>query len=107
MREEKLHAIKDKIRDKQYRVTVHALERRIERKISLLEIDTAIASGEIIENYPQDKYGQSCMILGFTNAARPIHVQVSMEPVWIITCYDPSERPDEWSEDFKVRRKKP
>jgi hypothetical protein len=47
------------------------------------------------------------MILGFTNAARPIHVQVSMEPVWIITCYDPSERPDEWSEDFKVRRKKP
>jgi uncharacterized protein YeeX (DUF496 family) len=57
MREEKLQAIKDKIRDKQYRVTVHALERRIERKISLSEIDTAIASGEIIEDYPQDKYG--------------------------------------------------
>ena len=41
MREEKLQAIKDKIRDKQYRVTVHALERRIERKISLSDMDRA------------------------------------------------------------------
>lgn len=33
--------------------------------------------------------------------------QLQVIQVWIITCYDPSERPDEWSEDFKVRRRKP
>jgi hypothetical protein len=56
------------------------------------------------EDYPEDKYGPSCLILGFTKEDRPIHVQCSLEPVWIITCYDPSQKPLEWDEYFKERR---
>jgi len=32
---------------------------------------------ELIEDYPDYKYGPSCLILGFTHAGQPIHVQCS------------------------------
>jgi len=34
-----------------------------------------IAHGIIIENYPEDKYGPSCLIFGMTAERRPIHIQ--------------------------------
>lgn len=96
--------IRARVRAGEYRFTVHALERRIERAIDKTEIEEAILNGEIIEDYPEDKYGPSCLILGFTKEDRPLHVQCSLEPVWIITCYDPSKKPLEWDEYFKERR---
>jgi hypothetical protein len=47
------------------------------RRIRVQEIREAIANGQIIEDYPDDKYGPSCLILGFTTAQRPIHIQCS------------------------------
>lgn len=40
----------------------------------------AVAHGNIIEDYPDDKYGPSCLILGFTLAGRPLHSQCSYPP---------------------------
>ena len=56
-----------------------------------------------IEDYPEDKYGHSILIYGKTEKGRIIHVQCSVDPVWIITAYDPRLRPDEWESDFKRR----
>ncbi|KHE92336.1 hypothetical protein S225a_03100 [Candidatus Brocadiaceae bacterium S225] len=99
-----LEEIKSNVRDGKYRFTIHALERRIERDISKNEVEDSILNGEIIEEYPQDKYLPSCLILGYTRAKRPLHIQITCNPVWVITCYDPSEKPGEWSSDFKRRR---
>ncbi|MDR4496843.1 MAG: DUF4258 domain-containing protein [Candidatus Scalindua sp.] len=101
---ETLEVIKSHVKDGKYRFTIHALERRIERNISKKEIEDAIINGEIIEEYPQDKYLPSCLIMGYTREKRPLHIQITCDPVWVITCYDPSEKPDEWSSDFKHRR---
>ncbi|MDQ1354605.1 MAG: hypothetical protein QG657_4914 [Acidobacteriota bacterium] len=101
---EKMLSIRARVRAGEYRFTVHSLERRIERSINKTEIEEAIFGGEIIEDYPEDKYGPSCLILGFTNEGRPIHVQCSLEPVWVITCYDPSQKPLDWDEYFRKRR---
>jgi len=38
-----------------YRFTIHAFEPFVERNISPEEIKEIILSGEIIENYPEDK----------------------------------------------------
>jgi len=86
---------------------IHGFERCTERKISPNEIEDVIFSGEIIENYPQDKYGPSCLVFGITKAGSVLHVQCSIDPVWIITAYDPTLEPEEWDEDFKRRRRKP
>ena len=103
---EKILRIRLKVKSGEYRFTIHSLERRIERSIDKNEIEEAISNGDVIEDYPDDKYGPSCLILGFTKQERPVHVQCSLEPVWIITCYDPSESPSEWTENFKKRRQK-
>lgn len=102
--EKLLEEIKSNVKNENYRYTVHSLERRIERNISNVEVKKAIVGGEIIEMYPKDKYLPSCLVLGYSKKKRPLHIQVSFNPVWVITCYDPSERPDEWSSDFKQRR---
>ena len=99
-----LSEIRNKIIKKEYRLTVHCLERMVERDISRIEIEQAVISGEVIEDYPDDKYGPSCLVFGMTESGRSLHIQVSRDPVWVITVYDPSERPAEWSGDFRKRR---
>jgi hypothetical protein len=74
----------------------------IKRAIVRREVEEAILSGEIIEEYPDDKYSPSCLILGRTRQERMLHVQASLPPsVVIITTYEPD--PAEWI-DGKVRR---
>ena len=51
----------------------------------------------IIESYTDDKYGPNALLLGFTGAGRPLHIQVSLaetQGVKIVTIYEPD--PDEW-----------
>ncbi|MDO9548379.1 MAG: DUF4258 domain-containing protein [Candidatus Marinimicrobia bacterium] len=101
---DKIKKIKKDIIHKNYRFTLHSLERRIEREISKSEIEEAIKNGEIIEDYTGDKYSPSCLILGYTINGRPLHIQCSVDPVWIITCYDPSEQSNKWNNNYKKRR---
>jgi len=49
-------------------------------------------SMEIIEDYPDDKYSPSSLLLGFTYARRALHIQVSRidsDMLKIITLYEP------------------
>jgi hypothetical protein len=39
-----------------------------------------------------------------TEKERILHVQCSLNPVWIITAYDPTLNPEEWDANFKRRR---
>ena len=75
------------------------------RQIRVQEIREAIDECEIIEDYPNDKYGPSCLILGFTRSRRPLHIQCSYPSrpiVKIITLYEPDSL--RWI-DFKLRGK--
>ncbi|NER36435.1 MAG: DUF4258 domain-containing protein [Oscillatoria sp. SIO1A7] len=99
-----IEQIRDKIEQKRFELSEHALEQGIRRAIRVRELTEAIASGEIIEDYPNDKYGPSCLIFGFTRANRPLHVQCSYPSrpnLKIITLYEPAPRL--WI-DFKIRR---
>jgi len=51
--------IKKRVEIGEYRLTVHAFERCVERDISPEQIKSVILTGEIIESYPEDKYGLS------------------------------------------------
>ena len=88
----------------QFDFSRHAFKRAVERNFSEQEICTAGARAEIIEEYPEDKYSPSVLLLGFTSAGRPLHIQVSVaesETTRIITLYEPD--PAEWVE-FRTRR---
>ncbi|MFQ5861602.1 MAG: DUF4258 domain-containing protein [Candidatus Brocadiales bacterium] len=97
-----IEIIQAKIRDGEYRFSDHAVKKMIERTINRADVEEAVLSGEIIEEYPHDKYSPSCLIYGKTNKGRHMHVQISQPPsVVIITTYEPST--SEWV-DYKVRR---
>jgi len=82
--------IKDKIQKGEYRFSDHAVKRMISRCINRSEVEDVITRGEVIEEYPDDKYSPSCLIYGRTKKGRNLHVQVSLPPtVIIITVYEP------------------
>ena len=94
--------IQDKIEKSKYRFSGHAVKRMIEKAVGRQEVEEAILTGEIIEEYPRDKYSPSCLIYGKTRRERELHVQVSYPPtVVVITTYEPD--PKEWI-NGKVRR---
>ena len=99
-----IEEVRKKVKTADYRLTVHPLERYVERDIWPDELKEVILSGETIESYPEDKYGPSCLIWGITEKGRILHVQCSLNPVWIITAYDPTLNPEEWDTNFKRRR---
>jgi len=74
-----------------------------DRMITPDEIRKTVLLGEIIEEYPEDQRGESCLILNLTKN-RAIHVVCSpkIEYLAIITAYIPD--PEQWSSGFKVRR---
>ncbi len=98
-----LAQIQEIVENDQHGFTLHALERIIERDIRPIEIKEAILHGEIIECYPEDKFGPSCLVLGKC-VRKILHIQCSLNPVWIITAYDPALSPEKWDEDFKKRK---
>ncbi len=76
---------------------------RPDRLITTSEIHRVIEDGEVIEDYPEDVRGHSCLILGFGDDTRPIHIVCSPKDEYLalITAYLPDE--EEWSDDFRVR----
>jgi hypothetical protein len=87
-----VEGIRAKVLDGAYEFSQHALDQSIQRRISVAEVVQAIASCEILEDYPDDKYGPSCLVFGLASSGRPIHVQCShpSRPLLkIITIYEP------------------
>ena len=96
--------IKQRIRNGRYEYSQHATDQSIIRNISIEEVRDAVATRELIETYPEDKFGPSCLVLGFTTANRPLHIHCSYPSraiIKLITVYEPD--PTRWI-DFKVRR---
>ena len=102
---QKYDKIKEKVRNKLFEFSKHAVDQSIVRDISVKEICEAIYNGTIIEEYPDDKYGPSCLIFGQTIDNRPLHIQCSYperDLLKIITLYEPD--PEKWI-NFRIRRK--
>jgi len=96
--------IRAKIASDQFEFSKHPVDQAILRDISVQEICETIAAGVVIEAFPGDKYGPSCLLLGFTAIGRPLHVQCSDPPralVKIITLYEPD--PGQWI-DLRTRK---
>lgn len=101
-----IEEIRRKILEQEFEFSKHAVDQSILRKIRVQEVKEMIVNGEIIEDYPDDKYGASCLICGLTSSGRPIHLQCSYPSrplLKVITLYEPST--ERWSHNFTVRRR--
>ena len=85
----------------------HALRQmsRPDRMISAADVRRVVEAGDLIESYPDDARGHSCLLLGRVDDKRSIHVVCSPknEYLAVITAYVPSL--EEWESDLRTRRK--
>ena len=100
-------AIRRLVRSGKYEFSKHAERERQADQITVAKFEEALTQSEIIEEYPDDPRGPSCLALGFAGR-KPIHavcaVKTDPDEVLIITVYDPSKRPEKWTEDYRGRK---
>jgi len=98
-----LQEIQRQLQAGDFEFTRHAFKRAVERNISEEEIKEASITMEVIEDYPDDKYSPSCLLLGFTREERSLNIQVSRiesDVVKIITLYSNVS----FAQDIKPKR---
>ncbi len=103
--------IKQRIREGRYEVSIHAQQERLADDLDIEEIESAVLQGDLIEDYPTDPRGPSCLVGGLAGA-NPIHVVLGWaraknqsEPILrVITVFIP--RPPKWT-DIRTRGAKP
>ncbi len=99
-----IEEIRRKVRAGKYTISFTHTEKLRWRRIRAQDIETAIESGTIIEEYPSDPRGASCLVLGFVRE-RPLHTvyaRLEAEEILIVTAYEPDQ--GEWVDDWKTRK---
>ena len=76
-----------------------------DRMITAAEVREVVLQSDVIENYPDDARGHSCLLSGATSPGRIVHVVCSPKADYlaIITAYIPDAA--EWDETRRQRRK--
>jgi len=100
-----IDSIQELVSKREYLFTIHAGDRMTERHIAVEEVEQMLMSDgvEVIEDYPDDPRGASCLVLGVTGPGRPLHVHCTHPPgLAVITAYQPDA--SEWEDDFRKRR---
>ncbi len=82
---------------------VHAVQRMFKRYIYEEDVEHVLATGETVEDYPDDKPHPSRLMLGLVGS-RPIHIvsAASEHEIIIVTVYEPD--PLRWLPGFKKRK---
>lgn len=91
--------IRGKVRRREYDLSEHAHKERQEEQITIAEIEKTLLKGDIIEKYPKDPRGLSCLV-----ASKTLHAVCGMrgERLLIVTVYKP--KLPAWI-DWKTRTK--
>ena len=86
--------IRERVRRAEYLIKMHARQRMSKRGIWVVDVENALLTGRVIEDYPLDPRGHSCMVLGEDQAGNWLHVicNVSTDILAIVTAYYPEEQ---------------
>jgi hypothetical protein len=98
-----IHEIRQLIRQGAYEFSMHAQQERLAEDLDVTEVEEAITQGEILESYPHDPRGESCLMLGYAGI-KAIHAVLGWAKVRgeekrilrIITVYIPQS--PKWSD---------
>jgi hypothetical protein len=76
--------IREKVLDGQYQIKLHALQRINERGILPSEVKEALLDCSVVEDYPDDKRGHSCLVWGKIRGGKDLHLVCGLtdDAVW-------------------------
>jgi len=84
--------IKQCVGEEHYRYSLHGDRERLNDLLSLNDVEQALLSGRILEQYEDTGRGESCLVAGFSDTGKPVHVVCGRMGDWmvIITVYIPA-----------------
>ncbi len=111
-----LSGLQDAIRHDNLFVSPHALTEAIADQLAVDDIWASMlaSTAEVIEDYPADPRGPSCLLLSFVGG-QPVHTVVAFPSkryaarrkvqaiAFLVTVYRPDRRPHEWDADYRTR----
>jgi hypothetical protein len=56
----------------EYELSLHADEERLDEVLTVVDLEEALRAAELLEDYPEDPRGHSCLVLGYAKG-RPLH----------------------------------
>lgn len=85
--------IRAEVEQQTYEISLHADDERIADGLTIVQLEFVLLHCEIIEEYPEDPRGESCLVLGFTPEGSPVHVVCGKNPsghLILVTVYIPT-----------------
>jgi len=83
--------IKKCVEDRNYYFSHHGDRERMNDNLTISDIEESLVNGRILEEYPDDLRGISCLVVGFSYSGIPIHIVCGErnDKLVIITVYIP------------------
>jgi hypothetical protein len=87
----KIDWIQDHVKKGEYYFSKHGDQERQNDNLTVDEVEEALTTGRIMEQYEDTGRGESCLVAGFTERGKPVHAACGMRGDWlvIITVYVP------------------
>lgn len=83
--------ILEKIKRGEYYFSRHGDRERQNENLTIFEVEEALLSGRLLEEYDDTGRGESCLVVGFTSSGKPVHVVCGKRgrQLVVITVYIP------------------
>lgn len=82
----------DQVRVGNYYFSQHGDQERQNDNLTVTEVEEALLTGRILEQYDDTGRGESCLVVGFTETGKPLHIvcgEMESRAV-IVTVYIPT-----------------
>jgi len=96
--------IRAEIEKQTYQISLHADDERLADGLQIVELESALRDCQVIEQYPEDPRGESCLALGFVDG-KPVHFVCGRNRAGhlvLITVYLPSM--PKWKDPYTRNR---
>jgi hypothetical protein len=85
--------IREEIAKQTYEISLHADDERIADGLTVSQVEVALSGCKVIEDYPDDPRGESCLTVGFTADGKRIQVvcgRNTLGHLVLVTVYIPT-----------------
>jgi hypothetical protein len=66
--------IQNKVREGRYYFSRHGDQERQNDNLTVAEVEEALLTGRVLEQYEDTGRGESCLVVGFTESGKPLHM---------------------------------
>lgn len=93
------------IRAQSYELSLHADNERLADHLTIAQVEQVLLNCQILEDYPDDPRGASCLVIGVAPEGTPVHVVCGRnrsDHLLLVTIYVPTM--PKWKDSYTRNR---